>query len=283
MEEAVQGGSRQGARQTTAALHVDEEESELAVHLYRQFLWGHQSLSHVRTTARLASNELRLKKATVPKQLSTLAGLGGNTDLTHNLWRDLERRVQTPFLQPRYEMLPLNPRPGKIPFFDPVQTFESLRTRRPDAFRELCLPSVAELQQFWQQCGRHPALVHHPVTKIPDYQARAVPLVLHGDGVPITAIGASQKSCAFLSWRSLLCERQASKCQHHLIAAIWCDQIIKSCGEDTVQSLWALLCQSLDDCLDEARATPDPSPCWLSPQGIWSGSAWLMGFLAGIP
>lgn len=260
MERAVLGGSRQGVRQRTAALQVDEEESELAVHLYRQFLWGHQSLPQIRTTARLASSELSRKKATVPKQLSSLAGLGGDTDLTHNLWRDLERRVQAPFLQPRYEMLPLNPRPAKIPFFDPVQTFESLRTQRPDAFRELCLPSVAQLQQFWQHCGRHPALVHHPVTRIPDYQARAVPLVLHGDGVPITASGASQKSCAFVSWRSLLCERQASKCQHHLMAAMWCDQIIKSGGEDTVQSLWALVCQSLDACLDDAPSHSRPFP-----------------------
>ncbi|CAE7833720.1 unnamed protein product [Symbiodinium sp. CCMP2592] len=267
MEAAVLGGSRQGVRQRTARLQEEEEESELAVHLYRQFLWGHQSLAQVRTTAGLASDELTRKRATVPKQLATLAGLGGSTDLTHNLWRDLERRVQPPFLEPRYEMLPLFPRPGRIPFFDPVQTFECLRTRRPEFFKEVCLPSVDELEEFWNQCSGHPALRHHPVRNIRGFQRRAVPLVLHGDGVPITAIGASQKSCAFISWRSLLCQRAASKCQHQLMAAIWCDLIVKAGGEDTVQSLWALVCQSFDAALDEAAGHQRPFPVLLFASG----------------
>ncbi|CAE7218344.1 unnamed protein product [Symbiodinium natans] len=261
MERAVLGGSRQGVRQRTAQLHAVPEESELALHLYRQFAWGHQSLAQIRLTARLAKEELQLRGAAVPRHLSVLADLGGATDLTHNLWRDLERRVQQPFLRVSFEVLPLKPEPGAVPFFKPTETFEALRSKRPEAFRELVLPSTDKLAKFWRDVGQHPALRMHPVKKVPNYETRAVPLVLHGDGVPVTLIGASQKSCAFVSWRSLLCERAASRCQHQLICAVWTDMIITGRGGgSTVESLWAIVCDSFDRALDEASTHSRPFP-----------------------
>ena len=45
----------------------------------------------------------------------------------------------------------------------------------------------------------------HPVRNLPNFRRRAIPLSLHGDGVPVTGVGKSWgESMDIYSWNSLL-------------------------------------------------------------------------------
>lgn len=82
-------------------------------------------------------------------------------------------------------------------------------------------------------------------------------MVLHGDGVPITAIGASQKSCCFISWRSLLCRWTSSRKQHYLICPVWSEYLKKTRQGNTVDAIWKQICDSFDGMLASAATHPN--------------------------
>ena len=264
MERAVEGGSRRGVQQqaTTYVARRARDESALASYLYREQAWGNMSLAQAHKVASLAREELTRSNASVPRNLDVLAKLGGDADRTANLWRDLERRVAKPFLNVEWLEVPLQEDTGSIPFWPPHTTFQTLKASRPEAFHELVFTSPADVCSFWQSAGNHPCLRHHPVKNIAGYQQRAVPIVLHGDGVPITAIGTSQKSCAFISWRSLLCRHSGSKTQHQLITAVWTDLLQKRTGNgsDTVDAIWRATSASFEEGLARAHNSHEPFP-----------------------
>ena len=53
------------------------------------------------------------------------------------------------------------------------------------------LPDVEELEQFWDCMEGHPQLIDHPVKDRPNWKKLAIPLCIHGDGVPLTGVGKS--------------------------------------------------------------------------------------------
>ena len=256
MERAVLGGSRQGARQRTASLDVARPHSRLAQYLTEQFRWGDLSLAQASTIARLSADELKLEGGKVPKDLQVLASLGAQGDHQQNIWRDLQRRVVKPWLQPEWCQVPLFVKNKHVvrslPFFVPDRIFETMRVQKPDCFRTYVCQSTGSIRSFWSEVGSHPALLNHPVRQVQRYEERAVPVVLHGDGVPITALGAGQKSCIFISWRSLLCSQTSSKRSHMLICPVWSHHIDKQRGANTVDRIWHIVCESFDRALAEA-------------------------------
>eukprot|EP00974_Lingulodinium_polyedra_P102564 9931994-Lingulodinium_polyedra.AAC.1 len=55
---------------------------------------------------------------------------------------------------------------------------------RPEFDKYVCGPSP--LSDFWNHLDEsHPWMLTHPVRLVPNYRNCAVPLRLHGDGVPI--------------------------------------------------------------------------------------------------
>ena len=67
----------------------------------------------------------------------------------------------------------------------------TLYEQHQDTFKERILPDVDELETFWNAMEDNPQLRDHPVLNRRDWKRRAIPLVLHGDGVPLTGIGKS--------------------------------------------------------------------------------------------
>ena len=82
-----------------------------------------------------------------------------------------------------------NARSATLPMLEPHCTLEHLYTKEPETFKKRRLPSEDELEHVWDEMVEHPQLVGHPVTLRRDYKRRAIPLTLHGDGVPATGIG----------------------------------------------------------------------------------------------
>ena len=78
----------------------------------------------------------------------------------------------------------------------------------PEAFRERFLGGVEQkVSEFWQAmiAAEHPALDEHPLVTKESFQTRAVPLSLHGDGVPVSGVGkAWSQSVDCYSFSSLL-------------------------------------------------------------------------------
>ena len=255
MERTVLGGSKQGVWQRASGSSL--RRCELAQYLYGQHCWGCMSLPQVQRIAELASREILAVGAAVPKELHVLATLGDSSS-SHNMRRDLERRCAKPWLPVTWHDVPVilsgtsTVAERKLAFFEPYLVFLEVQERQTDVFRSVICPSTDSIQQFWSEVGSHPALVHHPVRKIDRFDQRAIPVVLHGDGVPVSGLlGAQQRSCCFVSWRSLLCRESSSKRQHFLLTAIWSQQIAKS---QTLDSLYSVVCSSFDGMLHDAAA-----------------------------
>ena len=60
-----------------------------------------------------------------------------------------------------------------------------------DAWRERVLPDEDELEEFWDSMEGNPQLNDHPVLLRESWKKKAIPLCIHGDGVPLTGIGKS--------------------------------------------------------------------------------------------
>ena len=104
-----------------------------------------------------------------------------------------------------------------LPFLHPSSFWRSAY-QSGHAWRQCVCQNEELIEQFWSQCGHHPALAEHKVKRIHNFRHRAIPVVLHGDGASVTQnIRSASKSCMFLSWRSLCTPTP----QHFLITALW--------------------------------------------------------------
>ena len=71
-------------------------------------------------------------------------------------------------------------------------------------FKSIC-PDQSNLETFWETAVNHPLLHDHPVLHREHWRRYAVPIALHGDGVPVVGIGkAWTKLLNVFSWFSLV-------------------------------------------------------------------------------
>ena len=71
-------------------------------------------------------------------------------------------------------------------------------------FKSIC-PNQSNLETFWETAVNHPLLHDHPVLHREHWRRYAVPIALHGDGVPVVGIGkAWTKLLNVFSWFSLV-------------------------------------------------------------------------------
>ena len=89
----------------------------------------------------------------------------------------------------------------------PHELFSMMYTHHRGAFVQRLLGgSEARVGEFWAAMADHPAYRAHPVARRPDHIEKAIPIAVHGDGVPVAGIGKSwSKSMDTYSWCSLLC------------------------------------------------------------------------------
>ncbi|CAE7453063.1 unnamed protein product [Symbiodinium sp. CCMP2592] len=189
------GGSKQRAAKRAAQTSPPvPEPSRLATHLLRSFGWGKMSLPEVQVVAALVEEDAL---EPVKAEIRILANLGSRGLYQGNLRRDLLRHTQMPAL------VSSNVNDGDI-------------------------------AKFWREVGSsHPALLHHPVKKIKNYQSRAVPLILHGDGVPIDSKDRS-----------------------------WCLPVATPVATP-VASIWGHVVRAFERCFEECKTNNDLFPVLL--------------------
>jgi hypothetical protein len=71
----------------------------------------------------------------------------------------------------------------------PHEAFAAVFAKYPVAFQSRILGKSGRLQQFWSDMETHPQMLGHPLTARADYRQKAIPLSLHGDGVPVAGVG----------------------------------------------------------------------------------------------
>eukprot|EP00969_Alexandrium_andersonii_P176489 7804037-Alexandrium_andersonii.AAC.1 len=81
----------------------------------------------------------------------------------------------------------------------------------------------------------------HPMLEREGYDKRAVPLGLHGDGVPVAGVGKKwSKSCLALSWVSLLSTGSTLDC-NLLIMLLYKCLAVQNGANATMATVWKTL------------------------------------------
>jgi hypothetical protein len=88
----------------------------------------------------------------------------------------------------------------------PHMLFAQLYARHKPAFLENVLGGSADrISEFWDAVKLSPTSLQHRVRSRADYTTRAIPLTLHGDGVPVAGVGkAWSRSAETYSWSSII-------------------------------------------------------------------------------
>eukprot|EP00969_Alexandrium_andersonii_P104230 4600357-Alexandrium_andersonii.AAC.1 len=78
--------------------------------------------------------------------------------------------------------------------------------KHPDIFAKQMLGgNIDVLAEFWSEMRTHPAMNNHPLQTKPGFNKKAIPLGLHGDGVPVSGIGRKwAQSTLAISWQTML-------------------------------------------------------------------------------
>lgn len=246
--------SRGGKQQRAAAFEAqtfkaDNVKSELATLLVTLFSWGSISAISVQAIAKAASNDLLSAGKGKINEWEVLAQLGAHGTLKNNIHRDLMRKLPKATLPLTQTIVPVKCSPCKgsvvhcafqrAPLLLPCDLWKDIWDT--GNFKRFILEDASMLEGFWKEVGDHPALQHHPVKQVRNYQRRAIPLALHGDGAAVTqSIGSGSKSCLFLSFRSLMTRSN----KHFLMAAIWSHITVKKNIMNTANSIFSAIAKS---------------------------------------
>ena len=120
---------------------------------------------------------------------------------------------------------------------------------RDEFVKRICGGSFDNISCFWKDNANHPALVGHPMKHHPyakrygPYSKKAIPIAVHGDGVPTIAVGkAWQKTVEGISWSSCLASGRGTTILLNFIIVF----IFKaSMANMTNDEIWTYICWSL--------------------------------------
>jgi hypothetical protein len=148
-----------------------------------------------------------------------------------------------------------------------VHVFENFRP----AFERLICSGTDALATFWASQTAHPGLAQHPLRGRRDFRHRAIPLSLHGDGVPITGVSRSWgRSLMALSFSSLMGLGTTLQTQFLMFSVF--AHLLSDRGK---RAMWKVLCWSFDivwegvwPSCDAMENRYDPT----SPEGLRAGT-----------
>ena len=193
---------------------LDEEQrqrtrsSKLANHLLTQYAWGIMSVQEVQAFAALAVQDLTEGNCTVIfTDLVQLSKLGSSGTNKQNMSRDIQKYIESINYLPKPTMvdLPTKKENELTGVMLPHQIFSFLYEKYPTVFKKLFMPGgTQQIQDFWKQCSGAACLQGQPCLRSLN-RAKAIPIGVHGDEVPIAGRGKCWvKMAIMISWFSLL-------------------------------------------------------------------------------
>ena len=266
-------------------------QSRLGRFLVRQWAWGMMSPQHVWKTASLELQDFRqlVENCSVPnvtmqsfprlEDLEALARLGNSGELKGNMNRDMMELTGLQAIRPSTTRLPVK-KAGtpwgtycEISILWPHSLFATIFNSFQGAWCERICPSKDELEKFWDSQANHPNLKDHPMTKRANWKRRAVPIAIHGDGVPVTGCGKSWcKSMLVLSWCSMV--GHGSTLEMNFLMVCMMTALFMKSGT-TKQLLWKRIVWSLQQLFDGQWSAYDEygaKYCDRTPEGRRAGT-----------
>ena len=144
----------------------------------------------------------------------------------------------------------------KQPFILPHMWFSTLHCMYKDAFQAL-LGHPGAIKSFWESQLGNPNISGHPMVRRPNWMSKAIPVILHGDAVPVTGVGKSWgKSSLVISWCSLL-GRGTTIASHFLIFAIINTMFASGSVHNTMRSIWRVIAWSFEQAFAGKHPTTD--------------------------
>lgn len=246
---------RGGIRQRLDAAEAEEAraESQLAQFLVTSWAWGEMTPQNVQMIAQLAVKDVveSLRIGRVPRELLMLASLGSFGAHANNCHRDLVAKLEEPKLCEASSLdLPLKLKSGtttrKQRAFWPHEVFASIFRDYPDSWQTRICPGQEAVTAFWEQMSGSEVYATHPVRLRATHRSHAVPISIHGDGVPVT--GRGKKWCKFadiFSWTSMLAYGPTIDIMFFIWMSI-ASLASKTPGQHTQRSFFAQLAWSLN-------------------------------------
>ena len=243
-------------------------DSEHAFSLVKKWAWGKSSAAEIQREASsaLADQKRLLRRVGKPESiamasLAKIAGLGNSGKRAGNISAELKRWLGEP--QMPIDYFPVMVKISKprmraarfskirLPFCLPHQIFSYYFKNDYPGFVDRFVGGgnpQEKLEGFWREVAsrRDPRIAKHPMCLVPGWQRRAVPILLHGDGVPVARIGrAGAESADFLSIQSLLTTGPSFRTKM-MMASIFQKSKAKTSGGfvGTEDTIWKILAWS---------------------------------------
>ena len=99
------------------------------------------------------------------------------------------------------------------------------------------VPDIATLSMFWTATQHHPQLAGHPLLQRDEYDKLAVPLGIHGDGVPVIGIGKGWTRMMTIFFGSSLLAKGPSKEIRYYIWSMFDRLCCKADGRGTMSTM----------------------------------------------
>ena len=285
---------------TACPLHI-KLDSEFAEELVAKWTKGEISATKVQHDALKVYNDFQaaLTKAGVsmhyiPNSLKALAHLGSKGKLSGNINTELKAWLGEPDVPPpQMFFVPVKTLKArkslgvalqyvKLPFLLPHILFAHLFHNMRDEFNfKMFGPGGTEekLTDFWSEvvARKDPKIKSHPMCTKSSWIKRAIPILLHGDSVPVVNVArVGTKSLDCISWRSLFA------CGATMAIKIWIFGVFDQCkvklpGVSTMGSAWEIIVWSLKSLYQGVHPMTD-----------WNGAEWTDEYpaertLAGTP
>jgi hypothetical protein len=238
-----------GYRQRSQAAQADVGSSHLVTHLLREWAWGGISAPQIQLICQAARAD-----GTRHPDIDRLANIGAAGTVPHNCHRDMSRMLATPALREQI----FNTRvPMKNPTNDitllrdqamllPHEVFACIYAHYPAIWKSSIIGEDGRIEEFWNSMQTNPNFDEHPVSQMQGYRSKAIPLSMHGDGVPVTGVGKSwSKSVDVFSWSSML----GAGCtldMHFYIYLFFANLAVKQNAANSMAVFWKILVWSFE-------------------------------------
>ena len=228
--------------------------SALASYLYGAWCWGKLSPQEVQRIAHAAAQDIdtaqRLGTDTVFPDLKFLSKLGTEGEYAGKMHEQMVGRVDpTIYCSPASFTLPILQGKRAVPTHQtalwPHEMFAHIYHKHRETFNQRIMPSRERLHAWWDAVEHTEQFQSHPIRHRAGYRDWAIPIVMHGDGVPCVGVGKSWgKTFDVWHWTSLIGVGDTTALCFY-IYGIFCKLMSKQTGSDTLEKFYLSLRWSL--------------------------------------
>ena len=256
-----------GAASSSSGGHGMRSNSQLVGLLIMLWAWGFISPQLVQRISSAVDTDIKylnarnksMAEAEVRfeefEDIVILAGIGDYGRYSNNCNRDLMRVLPAMNIYvPSPTMIPLKQmnvathtwRSCKQVILWPHVLFAMIYEHYKDTWAKRVCPGVEAVRNYWHCVRNSPQLDNDHIKARGDFTSHCVPIMVHGDGVPVTGIGKSWgKMCDVWSWSSALGTGSTLDITFY-IYSVFQRLLCKSFGHDTYRHFskklaWSLL------------------------------------------